>query len=109
MDVKRNFKIITKNHAADSRVGFVIKLISKPYGRATVMPPAWELKLRVRIRKIIFQWNLKRAPVNFSCLFRASLKFGHYLTGGLTKVTFKKEIREPQKDILTTDGLTNFE
>ena len=38
-----------------------------------------------------FQWNLKRAPVNFFCLFRASLKFGHYLTGGLTKVTFKKE------------------
>ena len=96
-----------KNHAAIPEIGFLKKLISKPDGRATAMPPAWELKLRIRIRKIIFQWNLKRAPVNFSC--RASLKFGHYLTGGLTKVTFKKEIRENQKDILTTDGLTNFE
>ena len=36
--------IITKNHAADPEKGFVIKSISKPYGRETAMPLAWELK-----------------------------------------------------------------
>ena len=34
-----------KNHEADLAIGFLTKLISKPYGRATVIPPAWELKL----------------------------------------------------------------
>ena len=44
MGVKINFRIITKNHAADPENGFLTKSISKPNGRATVMPPAWELK-----------------------------------------------------------------
>ena len=34
----------TKNHAADSEIGFVTKPILKPYGRATALPPAWEWK-----------------------------------------------------------------
>ena len=38
-----NLRIITKNYAADSEIGFVTKSISKPYGRAMAMPPAWEL------------------------------------------------------------------
>ena len=38
-----NLRIVTKNHAADSEIGFLKKSISKPYGRATPMPPAWEL------------------------------------------------------------------
>ena len=38
------FSIITKNHAADPEKGFLTKSISKPYGRARAMPPAWELK-----------------------------------------------------------------
>ena len=42
MAVKINLRIITKNHAADPEKGFLTKSISKPYGRATAMPPAWE-------------------------------------------------------------------
>ena len=38
-----NSRVITKNHAADPEIGFLTKLISKPYGRATGMPTAWEL------------------------------------------------------------------
>ena len=38
-----NIRIITENHAADPEIGFLTKSISKPYGRATAMPPAWEL------------------------------------------------------------------
>ena len=44
--VKMNLRIITKNHAADPEIGFLTKLISKPYGRATAMPTAWKLILR---------------------------------------------------------------
>ena len=43
MDVKMNLTIITKNHAADPEIRFLTKSISKPYGRATAMPPAWRL------------------------------------------------------------------
>ena len=43
MAVKMNFRIITKNHAADPEIGFHTKSISKPNGRATAMPTAWEL------------------------------------------------------------------
>ena len=35
MSVKINLSIITKNQAADPEIGFLTKLISKPYGRAT--------------------------------------------------------------------------
>ena len=43
MDVKRNLRIITKDHAADPEIGFLTKSISI---RATAMPPAWELNDR---------------------------------------------------------------
>ena len=43
MGVKMNSRIITKIHAADQEIGFLTKSFSKPYGRATAMPPAWEL------------------------------------------------------------------
>ena len=39
-----NLRIITKNHAADSEIGFLTKSVSNPQGRETAMPPAWELK-----------------------------------------------------------------
>ena len=45
MDMKISFMIITKNHAADSKIWFLTRWISKPYGRATAMPPAWDLNL----------------------------------------------------------------
>ena len=38
-----NLRIITKNPAADPERGFLTKSISKPNGRATAMPTAWEL------------------------------------------------------------------
>ena len=38
-----NLRKITKNHAADPEIEFLTKSISKPYGRATAMPTAWEL------------------------------------------------------------------
>ena len=45
MGVKRNLRLISKNYEADPEVGFLTKSISKPYGRATAMPTAWELRL----------------------------------------------------------------
>ena len=39
-----------KNHEADLEIGFLSKSISKPYGRTTAMPPAWELKMFNSIR-----------------------------------------------------------
>ena len=45
MGLKMNLSIITKNHAADPEIGFLTKSISKPNGRATAMPTAWELKM----------------------------------------------------------------
>ena len=41
--VKMNFRMITKNHAADPEIGFLTKSILKPYGRIIAMPTAWEL------------------------------------------------------------------
>ena len=43
MGVKINLRIITKNLAGDPAIGFFTKSISKPYDRAKVMPPAWQL------------------------------------------------------------------
>ena len=43
MGVKMYLRIITKNHAADPKRGFLTKSISKLNGRATAMPTAWEL------------------------------------------------------------------
>ena len=43
MDVKMNLRIITKKHAGDLEIGFLVKSISKPFGRATAMPTSLEL------------------------------------------------------------------
>ena len=40
-----NLRIIAKNHAGDPEIGFLTKSISKPNGRSTAMPTAWELRL----------------------------------------------------------------
>ena len=45
MAVKMYLRRITKNHAADPEKGFLTKSITKPNGRATALPTAWELKL----------------------------------------------------------------
>ena len=46
MSVKMNLRIITKNHEVDPETGSLTKSISKLDGRATAMPPAWELRGR---------------------------------------------------------------
>ena len=38
-----NLRIIMKNHAVDSQIGFRTKSILKPYGRVAAIPMAWEL------------------------------------------------------------------
>ena len=43
-----NLRIITKNHAGDSEIGFLTKSISKSYGRAMAMPIAWGLTDNIR-------------------------------------------------------------
>ena len=44
-----NFRITTKNHEIGPEIGFLTKSISKPYGRATALPPAWELSDYIEI------------------------------------------------------------
>ena len=39
-----NLRIVTRNRAADSKIGFLIKSIFKPYGRAAAMTKACELR-----------------------------------------------------------------
>ena len=50
-----NLTIITKNHAADSEIGFLTKSISKPNNRAMAMPTAWELIKQVAVILLIIQ------------------------------------------------------
>ena len=45
-----NLRIITKNRAADSEIGFLTKSILKPYGRATAMSTACEFS-KSKIKK----------------------------------------------------------
>ena len=53
MGVKMNARIITKHHEVDPEIGFLTKSISKPYGRATAMPPAWEQIFDSQIKLLI--------------------------------------------------------
>ena len=48
-----NFRIMTKNHAADAEKGFLAKSISKLNGFATAKPTAWEL-IVLRVTNISF-------------------------------------------------------
>ena len=47
MGVKMKLRKIPQNHAADPEKGSLAKSISKPYGRATAMPPALELSIGI--------------------------------------------------------------
>ena len=47
-----NLRIITRNHVADPEIGILKKSIPKPYGRATAMPTAWELRPEVDVGDI---------------------------------------------------------
>ena len=54
-----NLRIITKNNETDPEIGFLTKSIAKPYGRATAMPPAWELKEVLYMKVPYFSLGLK--------------------------------------------------
>ena len=58
---KMNLRIITRNHAADRKIRFLTKSISKPFGRAMAMPRAWEL--------------MRIGSVNFKRLFNRTERF----------------------------------
>ena len=55
-----NLRIMTKYNAADPEIGFLTKSILKPYGRATAMPTAWELK---RPNCLIFLDTFKKSSL----------------------------------------------
>ena len=57
MGLKMNFKIITKNHAADPEIEFFTNSILKPYGRATAMQVASELTPKIMKVKYL-RWSL---------------------------------------------------
>ena len=65
MGVNMNLRIIKKNHAAE--IGFLTKSISKPKGRATAMPTAWDLNhLHLHIH-----FNQKEGSI---CIVKQELK-----------------------------------
>ena len=45
MDVKMNLRIITKNHADDSKIGFPLKIDFKAEWTHESMPTAWEISI----------------------------------------------------------------
>ena len=53
-----NFRIITKNQAADPEIGFLTKLLSKPDGYAPAMSTA--LELRKNVVKLMVFWSKLR-------------------------------------------------
>ena len=67
MGVKMNSRIITKSDAGDPEIGFLTKSISKPYGRATAMPTAWELGCGSieKLSKIISNFKIVLGTSNF--------------------------------------------
>ena len=65
MSVKMNLRIITKNHAANPGIGFLTKSISKPNGRSTAMPTAWELNKTYTICAEKYQKMRLRSVENF--------------------------------------------
>ena len=69
MGVMMNLRIISKNHEADPEIAFLKKPISKPYSRATAMPPAYDFNLN---EKNIYKKAYK--VVNFDLLRMLSSK-----------------------------------
>ena len=60
MAVKMNLTIITKNHAADSEIGFLARSVSKSNGCARDMPTAWELIFSFQFVKTLGTFIAKR-------------------------------------------------
>ena len=70
MAVKITLRIIIKNHAANQEVEFLKKPTSKPCNRATAMPTAWELKVKVNQLSVRF---FRSMPVGDKILFLAAI------------------------------------
>ena len=49
MDVKMNLRIITKNHADDSKIGSALKIDFKAEWTHESMPTAWVLIIRLEV------------------------------------------------------------
>ena len=50
MALKMNLTIVTKNHAADPEIGFLVESILKSNGCATAIPTVWELNRHMETR-----------------------------------------------------------
>ena len=70
MGVKLNLRKITKNHEADPEIGFLTKSIIRPYGCATAIPPAWELRIDSQPEKGFYQKAQCTGNFIISCNFR---------------------------------------
>ena len=60
MDININVRIKTKNHAADSEIGFLTKSISTPNACKTAIPTAWELIISIEpkmVSKVYFRFE----------------------------------------------------
>ena len=51
MDLKMNLRIITKNHADDSKIGSLLKIDFKAEWTHESMPTAWELKFNKIVKR----------------------------------------------------------
>ena len=69
MDVKMNLRIITKNHADDSKIGFPLKIDFKAEWTHESMPTAWELKIINSYNNNTFK------TFSTSLVLRSKLKF----------------------------------
>ena len=52
MNVKMNLRIITKNHAADSKIGFLLKIVFRADWTHESNPTAWELNTSERKNEV---------------------------------------------------------
>ena len=80
MGAKMNLRIITKNYEADAEIEFLTNSISKPYGRATAIPPALELQIKNLSFKVsrqsCFESVLIRTfKTSLRSIFRVGLNF----------------------------------
>ena len=61
MAVEMNLRILTKNHAADSEIGFLTKSISKP--KLPKMPPARKLTKELRVIMLFGLVSFMKTPM----------------------------------------------
>ena len=94
MTVNMNFRIITKNHAVDPEIGFLIKSMSKPKRRATAIPQAWELSVCQKnlniqfIFKVHIFWKVKISQKSDLTIFLNSINklLKHYVSNLYTQL-----------------------